>query len=92
MTSAPALSESSFVLCIVLIALVPLAALGLALINTGLGRSRSAAHTMLTSLCVLAVAAVTYLVLGFAWQGTAGGPAHSLIIRGTAWNWIAAQP
>ena len=92
MTSAPALSESSFVLCLALIALVPLAALGLALINTGLGRSRSAAHTMLTSLCVLAVAAITYLVFGFAWQGSAGGSAHSLIIRGTAWNWIAAQP
>ena len=92
MTSAPALSESSFALCLVCIALVPLAALGLALINTGLGRSRSAAHTMLTSLCVLAIAAITYVVFGFAWQGAAGGPAHSVLIRGTAWNWIAAQP
>ncbi len=91
MTSAPAFSESSFALCLIFIAQVPLAALGLALINTGLGRSRSAAHTMLTSLCVLAIAAITYLVFGFAWQGTAGGPAHSVVIRGNAWNWIAAQ-
>jgi ammonium transporter, Amt family len=91
-TSAPALSDSSFALCLLFIALVPLAALGLALINTGLGRSRSAAHTMLTSLCVLAIAAITYLVFGFAWQGTAGGPAHSVVVRGNAWNWIAAQP
>ncbi len=74
MTSAPVLSESTFVLCVALIALVPLAALGLALINTGLGRSRSAAHTMLTSLCVIAIAAITYVVFGFAWQGAAGGP------------------
>jgi ammonium transporter, Amt family len=91
-TSAPALSESSFALCLIFIALVPLAALGLALINTGLGRSRSAAHTMLTSLCVLAIAAIAYLVFGFAWQGAGGGPAHSLVIRGASWNWIAAQP
>jgi hypothetical protein len=51
--SAPAFSaNSTFVLSLVCMALIPLVALGLALINTGLGRSRSAAHTMLYSLCV----------------------------------------
>jgi Amt family ammonium transporter len=48
------------VLCLFFVFLVPLAAAGLALINTGLGRSRSAAHAMLASLCAMAVAAVVY--------------------------------
>ena len=79
-------------LCIVFILLVPLAAAGLSLINTGLGRSRSAAHSMLASLCVIAVAALAYMVCGFAWQGFPGGPAHVLTVAGKEWNWIGAGP
>jgi len=91
--SGPALSSNAnFVLSLLCIALIPFVALGLALINTGLGRSRSAAHTMLSSLCVLAVAAIAYMVFGFASQGTIGGAAHILVIHGNGWNWIAAQP
>jgi ammonium transporter, Amt family len=91
--AAPAsLSESSATLCIVLILLVPLAAAGLALVNTGLARSRSAAHVMLASLCIFAVAAIVYVAFGFSWQGAAGRPAHFLTIGGKAWNWIAAEP
>ena len=37
------------VLCLLFIVLVPLAMAGLALIHQGLGRSRSAAHTMLAT-------------------------------------------
>lgn len=84
--------DLSFVLCVFLIFLVPFAAAGLALINTGLGRSRSAAHSMLSSLCVIAVASLAYFVYGFGVQGFAGGPAHVINIHGVAWNWIAAQP
>src|ERR1035437_10318729 len=40
------LSEVSAVFCLLLILLVPFAGAGLALINSGLGRSRSAAHAM----------------------------------------------
>jgi len=80
------------VLSLFFILLVPLAAAGLTLINTGLGRSRSAAHAMLASLCVMAVAAIAYTVCGFAWQGLAGGAAHSLRVAGKEWNWIAAEP
>ena len=65
---APALSETAVALCVVFILLVPLAAAGLSLINTGLGRSRSAAHAMLAALCVMAVAAVVYFVCGFSWH------------------------
>jgi Amt family ammonium transporter len=87
-----AMSDTSIALCIAFIFLVPCAAAGLALINTGLGRSRSAAHSMMSSLCVLAVAALAYFVCGFAWQGFIGGPAHVASIGGKEWSWIASGP
>ncbi len=58
---SPILPETTVVLFCILLA--PLAIAGLALINTGLGRSHSAAHTMLASLCVFAVAAACLLHL-----------------------------
>ncbi|HUO31138.1 MAG TPA: hypothetical protein VMU80_18080 [Bryobacteraceae bacterium] len=78
--------------CLIFVFLAPFAPAGLALMNTGLGRSRSAAQAMLASLCVVAMAAVTYSVCGCAWQGFAGGAAHSLNLAGKPWNWIAAEP
>ncbi len=72
--------------------MIPLAAAGLALIHAGLGRSRSAAHTMLGSLCVLAVAALAYFVCGGSWLGSPWGPAHAFAAAGKTWNWIGAEP
>lgn len=88
----PALSDTSAALCIFFILLVPFAIAGLSLANTGLGRSRSAAHSMLASLCVIAVAAVVYVIFGFSWQGFVGLPSHAIIVTGKPWNWIAAEP
>ena len=88
----PAFSETATVLCLVLILLVPLAGAGLSLINTGLGRSRSAAHSMMASLMVMATASVVYFVCGFSWQGFVGRPAHFLTIGHAGWNWLAAEP
>ena len=88
----PALSEAGAAACILFILLVPLAGAGLALINTGLGRSRSAAHSMLASLCVVAVAALVYFACGFAWQGYLGRPAHVVTLASKGWNWLAAEP
>lgn len=85
------MSEAVSMLCLVMILLVPLAALGLALMNTGLGRSRSAAHTMLTALCIMATAAVVYFAFGFCWQGAAGRAAHIFNINGKPWNWFGAE-
>jgi ammonium transporter, Amt family len=79
------------VLCLLLILLVPLAGAGLAIINAGLGRSRNAAHMMLSSLCVFALAAVVFFVIGSAFAGYPNGPAYDFIIRGKPWNWIAAD-
>jgi ammonium transporter, Amt family len=87
-----ALSSPVMLLCLAFIFLVPCAAAGLALISTGLGRSRSAAHSMMSAMCVLAVAALAYFVCGFAWQGFDGGPAHVVSMGGKEWNWIASLP
>ena len=62
-------SRLAFALCLTFILMVPLAIAGLALINTGLGRSRSAAHAMTSSLCVISVAVLVYFAWGFAIQG-----------------------
>ena len=78
------------VLALVSIMLVPLAAAGLALINAGLGRSRNAAHSLLSSLCIFAVAIAAYFIVGFAWQGIAGAPGYAFTLAGKEWNWIAA--
>jgi Amt family ammonium transporter len=51
-------------LTLVFIMLVPLGTGGLALIHQGLGRSRSAAHTMLATLCAMGLAAIVYVVVG----------------------------
>ncbi len=76
----------------IFILLIPCAIAGLALMNAGLGRSRSAAHSMASSLCVLAVAALAYFVCGFAWQGFAE-PASQLVANsGRNWSWIGSGP
>jgi len=86
------LSEVSAVFCLLLILLVPFAGAGLALINSGLGRSRSAAHAMIAALCVTAVSALVYVIVGFAWQGAASRPDLALVVAGKAWGWIADEP
>jgi ammonium transporter, Amt family len=89
---ASGLTEIATVACLFFIFLVPLAGAGLALINAGLGRSRSASHIMMSSLCALSVAGLVYFACGFAWQGYIGRPGHILMLSGKGWNWIAAEP
>jgi len=61
--------QLSFALCLVFLLLVPLAIVGLSLINAGLGRSRSAAHFMTSFLCVIGIAVLIYFFWGYALQG-----------------------
>ena len=89
--SAPALSDAATALCVGFVLLVPFAIAGLALVNTGLGRSKSAAHMMVCSLGVVAVAALTYFMIGFAWQGYLDSQGFYLLIGGKQWNWISAE-
>src|SRR5258707_8799048 len=94
MISPPALprSEVTFALCVFFILLSPLAGAGLSLINTGLGRSSSAAQAIVSSLCVIAVDALVYFVLGSSWAGFPGRPFHAHMVGGASWNWLGADP
>src|ERR1700682_214506 len=89
---APGFPATTTVLCIFFIALAPLAGIGLSVVNTGLGRSHSAAHAMLSAMCVFSVAVGVYFICGFAWQGYMGMPAHTIWIAGKPWNWLGAGP
>jgi Amt family ammonium transporter len=88
----PSLSQISLALCFSLILLVPLSVAGLAMVNTGLCRSRSAAHVMLASLFGCGIAAIAYMATGFSFQGTMASAAHFVVLGGKSWNWIAAEP
>jgi Amt family ammonium transporter len=75
---------------LVLILLVPLAVAGLALIHQGLGRSRSAAHAMLATLCAVSVAAIVFVLVGSRWAGYEGGAEHTFWAFGRGWDWLGA--
>ena len=89
---APAAADAASLLTMIFILLIPCAIAGLALMNAGLGRSRSAAHSMTSSLCVLAIAVLAYFVCGFAWQGFAGPASQVVATGGKSWNWIGSGP
>ena len=80
------------VLAIFAVMLIPYAAAGLGLIHSGLGRSRSAAHALLATVCVLSVTAIVFVLVGFAWTGYSGGHSYSAVAGGVGWNWIGAGP
>lgn len=84
------LPESAAAFCGLLLLLIPLAYAGLTLMNAGLGRSRNAVHSMLASLIVIGVAAIVYVIWGFAWQGVPGGSGYALAVGGKPWNWIGS--
>jgi len=78
------------VICGLLIVLIPFSLVGIALMNCGLGRSRSAAHIILSTMLVAATAAIVYVICGFAWQGFPGSPGYALVVGGKQWNWIGS--
>ncbi|MDR3726157.1 MAG: hypothetical protein P4K86_03850 [Terracidiphilus sp.] len=86
------LSDATFVLVLVLLLLSPLAIAGVALINTGLGRSRSAAQSLLGNLAIVAVAIVVFALVGATFTGTLGGVGHIFHLAGKPWNWLGAGP
>ena len=88
MGAAP--SELTTALCGCLILLIPFAYPGLALMSSGMGRSRSAVHSLIAALAAAAVAAIVYVAIGFAWQGTPATPSYGLAAGGVVWNWIAS--
>lgn len=81
------LAESEFNLALVLLFLAALAPAGLALLNTGLGRSRSAAQTLLGSLVMIAAAALVFALIGATFADSCTGTGHILLVAGKPWNW-----
>ena len=85
--------ESLFALTLALLMLSPLAIAGIALINTGLGRSRSAAQALFGNLAIIGVTAILFAVLGSAFAGSLpGGSGHVLHAAGKQWNWLGTGP
>lgn len=76
-------SGSHFPVFLLFVQLVPFAVAGLALIEAGLGRSRSAATAMTSALCVLSTAVLVYFVWGIALQGP-----ENTSIFGDPYRWI----
>jgi Amt family ammonium transporter len=86
------LSDFMFALTLALLLLAPLAIAGVALINTGLGRSRSAAQSLLGCVAILSVSAIVFGVAGAAFTGTPDAHAHTFSLAGKLWNWLGAGP
>jgi Amt family ammonium transporter len=93
-TPAPAaMSDALFALGLVLLLVAPLSIAGVALINTGLGRSRSAAQALLGNLIIVAVTAIVFTLIGAMLAGNPLGSAgHVIVLAGKPWNWLGAGP
>lgn len=96
MTTLPpsaGLADPSLLITFVLLLVAPLVIAGVSLINTGLGRSRSAAQAFLGNLSIVATAAVVFALVGAAFTGSLpGGAGHALELAGKSWNWLGAGP
>jgi len=88
----PVMTEATFVLVLALLLLAPLAIAGVALINTGLGRSRSTAQALLGNLAIVAVAAIAFALVGATFAGPMGSAGHVFHLSGKAWNWLGTGP
>ncbi len=86
-----AAAGAAFAPVFISVLLIPFAIAGLALINTGLNRSRSAAHAILTCVTAAAVAMLMYFAVGFAVQGDTG-LGRVFHFAGKPWAWIGDGP
>jgi ammonium transporter, Amt family len=83
--------ETSFALTLILLLMAPLAIAGVALINTGLGRSRSAAQSMLGTLAIISTGVVAFAIVG---SGLAAESGQNFVfhLAGRPWNWSGRGP
>jgi Amt family ammonium transporter len=87
-----AVSGAAFAPVFLAIILIPFAIAGIALINTGLNRSRNAAHSIFTCVTISAVAMLVYFAIGFAVEGISGHPGHVFHAVGKSWAWLGDGP
>ncbi len=90
--TAVSMSEAVFALTLALLLLAPLAVAGVALINTGLGRSRSAAQALLGNLALGAVAAIVFAFAGASLTGTLGTSEAAIHAAGKSWGVLGHGP
>ena len=86
------LSDVTWILAFALLALAPLAIAGIALMNTGLGRSRSAAQSLLGSVILVAVAAIFFAIFGSSLAGTATQTGAGVTVAGKFWDLSGHAP
>jgi len=86
------MTEAGFALTFALLLIAPLAIAGVALINTGLGRSRSAAQGFLGNLVIVAVTAIVFAIAGASLAGIPGSAGVTFHLAGKSWNWLGASP
>ncbi len=92
LSSAPTLNAGSPLLLLPLLLLAPLAIAGLTLVNTGLGRSRSAAQSVLGSVVLVSVAALAFALVGATFADGWAGTGHVITVGGKPWNWAGTGP
>src|ERR1700729_4542987 len=80
------MTDAAFALTLGLLLLAPMAIAGMALINTGLGRSRSAAQAMLGNLALIAVAAIVFAFIGASFAGSLGPAEIVFHAAGKDWS------
>lgn len=69
--------------------LIPFAIIGLGLINAGLNRTRSAAHSMLGSMCAASAAVLAFAIIG---SSLAAPHGHIIQLAGKQFAWLGAGP
>jgi Amt family ammonium transporter len=83
MNQQPPLPDTTFAFLFGLLLLAPLAIAGLALVNTGLGRTRSAAQSLLGCFVIFAVAIIWFAAVGSVFAGSA----HSAVLTAAGKPW-----
>jgi Amt family ammonium transporter len=87
-----AMSETVFAFTLSLLMLAPLAIAGVALVNTGLARSRSAAQALLGYLALWSVTAIAFALMGATFAGTPGTGEVVVHGGGKIWSVLGLGP
>lgn len=81
-----AMSDAEFAFTLALLLVSPLAIAGISLVNTGLGRARSAAQALLGNLAIIASAVIVFALIGSGFAGTLGHTDLVILLAGKSWS------
>jgi Amt family ammonium transporter len=91
-SSALPFSDIEFALTLGFLLIAPMAIAGVTLVNTGLGRSRSAAQSLLGSLAIISVAVIVFALVGATFANGSAGSGHIFHLSGKPFNWAGTGP